>query len=519
MFNKLWEKTKEVASLYTGTFIVVMFLNQFIFFGFCLNPVCIIAAMPHVLFITVVIGTWLNRQEAKRKKDILAKDKLDETFQKKSETRKVLKPNYDEEWGDFTNYLDKGSKAVSSTSQVKVSTTNAKNTVINLPDNAKKAREFDKIISPTKGGGEPVKQEIRSNNTTSHMLKSYTKSNATSIDNSNSQNKFAARFDTSNETRESLKKKHKEDIKAKFRKDVNDQSEPHAYFISSKSPCVNVSLIDEKHHNNDLIRAEFASNLDGQKLTLEHDINNNYDPLAILVMCNGKYIGHIYKGDNEEEIDNFCFEHGQLKNELCIVKVNKDFVLQQKIMAINIKGNWKAGWALHLHTAKSVMLGNGSFENTYTATGHALNRLKYHNETQYISQLVNELVAFIQTRNVTQDLSAIVPAPASKVRRLQPVYVVAEQVANRLGIIYDPTYIEKVKNTDQLKSIESPQKRCNLLQGAFNVDQRYRNKKVLIIDDLFRSGSTLKELTRTIYNKGSVNDVYVVTLTKTRVHR
>ncbi|MCU7376266.1 hypothetical protein PEC18_37145, partial [Paucibacter sp. O1-1] len=63
--------------------------------------------------------------------------------------------------------------------------------------------------------------------------------------------KFAARFDTPEmRTRESLKKKHKEDIKAKFRRDVNDQSEPHAYFISSKSPCVNVSLIDEKHHNN-----------------------------------------------------------------------------------------------------------------------------------------------------------------------------------------------------------------------------------------------------------------------------
>ncbi|MCT8986553.1 ComF family protein [Shewanella phaeophyticola] len=402
---------------------------------------------------------------------------------------------------------------------MKVSTTNAKNTVINLPDNAKKAREFDKIINLLNGAG-AVKKEIRSNNATNHMLNFSTKSNAASIDNSNSQNKFAARFDTPNETRESLKKKHKEDIKAKFRKDVNDQSEPHAYFISSKSPCVNVSLIDEKHHNNNnLLRAEFASNLDGKKLTLEHDINNNYDPLAILVMDNGKYIGHIYKVDNEEEIDKFCFEHGQLKTELCIVKVNKGFVLQQKIMAINIQGNWKAGWALHLHTAKSVMLGNGSFENTYTATGHALNRLKYHNETQYISQLVNELVAFIQTRNVTQDLSAIVPAPASKVRRLQPVYVVAEQVANRLGIIYDPTYIEKVKNTDQLKSIESPQKRSNLLQGAFNVDQRYRNKKVLIIDDLFRSGSTLKELTRTMYNKGSVNDVYVVTLTKTRVHR
>lgn len=62
MLKKLWKRTKEVATMYTGTFIVVMILNQLLFFGFCLNPVCLIAAMPHVLFITVIIGTWINKK-------------------------------------------------------------------------------------------------------------------------------------------------------------------------------------------------------------------------------------------------------------------------------------------------------------------------------------------------------------------------------------------------------------------------------------------------------------------------
>ena len=57
----LWEKTKEIAATYTGTFVVVMILNQLLFFGFCLNPICIIAAMPHVLFITVVVGSLINK--------------------------------------------------------------------------------------------------------------------------------------------------------------------------------------------------------------------------------------------------------------------------------------------------------------------------------------------------------------------------------------------------------------------------------------------------------------------------
>ncbi len=54
--SKLWDRTIKIATMYTGTFIVVMFLNQLLFFGLCLNPICLVAAMPHVLLITVAIG-------------------------------------------------------------------------------------------------------------------------------------------------------------------------------------------------------------------------------------------------------------------------------------------------------------------------------------------------------------------------------------------------------------------------------------------------------------------------------
>lgn len=73
MFNKLWVRTKEVATMYTGTFVVVMILNQLLFFGFCLNPICLIAAMPHVLFITVIIGTWLNKKNGWGKEQVASK--------------------------------------------------------------------------------------------------------------------------------------------------------------------------------------------------------------------------------------------------------------------------------------------------------------------------------------------------------------------------------------------------------------------------------------------------------------
>ncbi|WP_114783561.1 ComF family protein [Vibrio tetraodonis] len=188
-------------------------------------------------------------------------------------------------------------------------------------------------------------------------------------------------------------------------------------------------------------------------------------------------------------------------------------------MSFDIEGNWKAGWALDLHTIGSVRLEDGSFDNTYSDVGKALNRLKYSGEEENIEYLVAELVAFLRTRFVTPYIEVIVPAPASKQRDLQPVYAIAQAVAETLEIKYDQNYVEKVKDTAELKSIEDITERQQILSGAFKVDSRYESDKVLIIDDLFRSGSTLNELTKTMYNQGNVDNVYVVTLTKTRVHR
>ena len=48
---------------------------------------------------------------------------------------------------------------------------------------------------------------------------------------------------------------------------------------------------------------------------------------------------------------------------------------------------------------------------------------------------------------------------------------------------------------------------------------KYRDKKVLIIDDLYRSGTTLNEISKVLYEQAYVNNVYVVTLTHTRSNR
>ena len=92
-FKELWIRTKEVAVTYTGTFIVVMLLNQLLFFGFCLNPICLVAAMPHCLAITVVIGTLLDRwnKSGKEKKDSCRSIRLESKMANVKEMDSLLK--------------------------------------------------------------------------------------------------------------------------------------------------------------------------------------------------------------------------------------------------------------------------------------------------------------------------------------------------------------------------------------------------------------------------------------------
>ena len=184
---------------------------------------------------------------------------------------------------------------------------------------------------------------------------------------------------------------------------------------------------------------------------------------------------------------------------------------------IQIVGNWKIGWALDIHTLKSIPLGDGKFNTTYTETGKALNELKYHKNYNQIEKLANEVIKFLRTRMVLPYLNVIIPVLPSKDRNIQPVIAIAEIVSKELNIPIDTNYIVKNKDTSELKNIEDHSERKKILLDAFDVqDQIYQNKKVLLFDDLFRSGSTLKEITEVLYSKGKVQDVYVVTLTKTR---
>lgn len=59
--------------------------------------------------------------------------------------------------------------------------------------------------------------------------------------------------------------------------------------------------------------------------------------------------------------------------------------------------------------------------------------------------------------------------------------------------------------------------RARLLDGLHTVDSaKVAGKRVMLLDDLYRSGATLNAVTIALYEQGGAQDVFALALTRTR---
>jgi competence protein ComFC len=191
-----------------------------------------------------------------------------------------------------------------------------------------------------------------------------------------------------------------------------------------------------------------------------------------------------------------------------------------------ITGNWTNGWALDQHTVRSAAdgsgyIGNPIFTTERTEIGEALYKLKYREEQTQVEPIAQMVADFIRGRSELWDIKAILAVPPSDWRRsFQPVEVVAARIGALLNLPAPDDYLLKAKQTMPLKGVTDKRLRREELQGAFAVaDQRFADKHVLLFDDLYRSGETLKAVTVALLFLGNSAKVSVITATSTRSNR
>ena len=89
-----------------------------------------------------------------------------------------------------------------------------------------------------------------------------------------------------------------------------------------------------------------------------------------------------------------------------------------------------------------------------------------------------------------------------------------------MKIEVDTKAITKTKKTEPVKLMDFQDIRDSELRDAFKVEhKKFAGRRVLVIDDLYRSGATLHYITEALQNQGCASQVLVLALTKTRVKR
>ena len=113
----------------------------------------------------------------------------------------------------------------------------------------------------------------------------------------------------------------------------------------------------------------------------------------------------------------------------------------------------------------------------------------------------------------------LVPIPIHEKRRKERGFnqteVLVKELSKLSGIPYDNEILLRHKQTKPQNSL-TPKERKDNIKGAFFVNKAdlIENKKILIVDDIFTTGSTVEEAAKELYKNGAVN-VCVFTLSIT----
>jgi competence protein ComFC len=193
-----------------------------------------------------------------------------------------------------------------------------------------------------------------------------------------------------------------------------------------------------------------------------------------------------------------------------------------KFQPRKIAGRWRDGYALDLHTLSSTPVGHNEFghmqfDTKRSEVGELLYRLKYNGDKTVVPEIVDALFEFTTSWNPGVEI--IIPVPPSSQRSIQPVIVLAEAFGRRLGIPLADCVV-RTRDAPQLKNVFDLDERLRLLGGLHQIDAAVvQGKKLLLFDDLYRSGATMNAITAALYDEGRASDVFALTVTRTRSHQ
>ncbi|MBO8129088.1 MAG: ComF family protein [Peptococcaceae bacterium] len=137
----------------------------------------------------------------------------------------------------------------------------------------------------------------------------------------------------------------------------------------------------------------------------------------------------------------------------------------------------------------------------------AVYKLKYQRRRSLASPMARLMWSVVKDDPLFQDIAAVVPVPISpgrlRERRFNQAGDLAREICNLAGWTYAPVVIKNRDTRPQTGLTRA--ERADNLRGAFTVThpRKIRQKTVLVVDDVYTTGSTLKEMAGVLRSQGA----------------
>ena len=143
---------------------------------------------------------------------------------------------------------------------------------------------------------------------------------------------------------------------------------------------------------------------------------------------------------------------------------------------------------------------------------------KFQEKSYLYKTIVNFLLKDKKMFEIIKSYDTIVPVPISrkrkKTRGYNQSYLIAKDLANIIGIKLENRVLFKTKNIIEQSKLNK-EERLENIKGVYEIrnTKRIINKKILLFDDIYTTGSTVNECCRML-KKANPDKIGVLTIAK-----
>ena len=143
-------------------------------------------------------------------------------------------------------------------------------------------------------------------------------------------------------------------------------------------------------------------------------------------------------------------------------------------------------------------------------------------DKSYIYRGLVELINCKEIKKFLKEYDLVISVPTHISRKIDRGYNQSDLIAKQISKVFKIKYIKNVvykkENTISQNKLSEEDRKTNVINVfSFNKKKKelIENKNILVIDDIFTTGSTVKECAKTLKEACNINKIGVLTIAKT----